>query len=318
MYKIGIIEKIHDKGIDLLKNNKNFEYEIIENISKDNLIKVLPKFDGITLRVAKLDDSILGYCQNLKVISRHGVGYDNVDTKFLKKKNIKLLITATANAVSVAEHVMYMILTLSKGIVMYDKIVRDGNFRKATNQLTTFELLDKEILILGFGRIGKNLIKRCNGFEMNVKVYDPYVDESVIKKFGGNKVENLEKAFTSADYISIHMPLNPETKNLINLKKLESMKKNAIIINTARGGIINENDLDVALNKNIIFGAGLDVFEKEPIDLNNPLLKNKKVLLSPHSATFTKECTERMGIETVQNVIDFFDNKIKKNMIVNL
>ncbi len=318
MYKIGIIEKIHDKGIDLLKNNKNFEYEIIENISKDNLIKVLPKFDGITLRVAKLDDSILGYCQNLKVISRHGVGYDNVDTKFLKKKNIKLLITATANAVSVAEHVMYMILTLSKGIVMYDKIVRDGNFRKATNQLTTFELLNKEILILGFGRIGKNLIKRCNGFEMNVKVYDPYVDESVIKKFGGNKVENLEKAFTSADYISIHMPLNPETKNLINLKKLESMKKNAIIINTARGGIINENDLDVALNKNIIFGAGLDVFEKEPIDLNNPLLKNKKVLLSPHSATFTKECTERMGIETVQNVIDFFDNKIKKNMIVNL
>ena len=318
MYKIGIIEKIHDKGIDLLKNNKNFEYEIIENISKDNLIKVLPKFDGITLRVAKLDDSILGYCQNLKVISRHGVGYDNVDTKFLKKKNIKLLITATANAVSVAEHVMYMILTLSKGIVMYDKIVRDGNFRKATNQLTTFELLNKEILILGFGRIGKNLIKRCNGFEMNVKVYDPYVDESVIKKFGGNKVENLEKAFTSADYISIHMPLNPETKNLINLKKLESMKKNAIIINTARGGIINENDLDVALNKNIIFGAGLDVFEKEPIDLNNPLLKNKKVLLSPHSATFTKECTERMGIETVQNVIDFFYNNLKKNMIVNL
>tara|TARA_B100002051_G_scaffold260113_1_gene280318 strand:- start:970 stop:1926 length:957 start_codon:yes stop_codon:yes gene_type:complete len=318
MYRIGIIEKIHDKGIDLLKNNKNFEYEIIENTSKDNLIKVLPKFDGITLRVAKLDDSILVYCKKLKVISRHGVGYDNVDTKFLKKKNIKLLITATANAVSVAEHVMYMILTLSKGIVMYDKMVRDGDFRKVANQLKTFELLNKEILILGFGRIGKNLIKRCNGFEMNVNVYDPFVDESVIKKFGGNKVENLKKAFTSADYISIHMPLNSKTKNLINFKKLETMKKNVIIINTARGGIINENDLDMALNKNIIFGAGLDVFEKEPIDLHNPLLKNKKVLLSPHSATFTEECTERMGIETVQNIIDFFENKIKNNMIVKL
>ena len=318
MYKIGIIEKIHDKGIDLLKKNKNFEYEIIENTSKDNLIKVLPKFDGITLRVAKLDDSILGYCKKLKVISRHGVGYDNVDTKFLKKKNIKLLITATANAVSVAEHVMYMILTLSKGIVMYDKMVRDGNFRKAVNQLTTFELLNKEILILGFGRIGKNLIKRCNGFEMSVNVFDPFVDESVIKKFGGKKVENLEKAFRSADYISIHMPLNSKTKNLINFKKLEIMKKNVIIINTARGGIINESDLDITLNKNIIFGAGLDVFEKEPIDLNNPLIKNKKVLLSPHSATFTEECTERMGIETVQNIIDFFENKIKNNMIVKL
>ena len=318
MYNIGIIEKIHDKGIDLLKNNKNFEYEIIENISKDNLIKVLPKFDGITLRVAKLDDSILGYCKRLKVISRHGVGYDNVDTKFLKKKNIKLLITATANAVSVAEHVMYMILTLSKGIVKYDKMVRDGDFRKAASKLTTFELWNKEILILGFGRIGKNLIKRCNGFEMNVNVYDPFVDESVIKKLGGNKIDNLEKAFTSADYISIHMPLNSKTKNLINFKKLEIMKKNVIIINTARGGIINENDLDIALNKNIIFGAGLDVFEKEPIDLNNPLLKNKKVLLSPHSATFTEECTERMGMETVQNLIDFFENKIKNNMIVKL
>ena len=318
MYRIGIIEKIHDKGIDLLKNNKNFEYEIIENTSKDNLIKVLPKFDGITLRVAKLDDSILVYCKKLKVISRHGVGYDNVDTKFLKKKNIKLLITATANAVSVAEHVMYMILTLSKGIVMYDKMVRDGDFRKVANQLKTFELLNKEILILGFGRIGKNLIKRCNGFEMNVNVYDPFVDESVIKKFGGNKVENLKKAFTSADYISIHMPLNSKTKNLINFKKLETMKKNVIIINTARGGIINENDLDMALNKNIIFGAGLDVFEKEPIDLHNPLLKNKKVLLSPHSATFTEECTERMGIETVQNIIDFFEKKIASNKIVKL
>ena len=318
MYKIGIIEKIHDKGIDLLKNKKNFEYEIIENTSKDNLIKVLPKFDGVTLRVAKLDDSILGYCKKLKVISRHGVGYDNVDTKFLKKKNIKLLITATANAVSVAEHVMYMILTLSKGIVGYDKMVRDGDFRKAVNQLTTFELLNKEILILGFGRIGKNLIKRCNGFEMNVNVYDPFVDESTIKNFGGNKVEDLEAAFRTTDYISIHMPLNSKTKNLINFKKLEIMKKNVIIINTARGGIINENDLDIALNKNIIFGAGLDVFEKEPVDLNNPLLKNKKVLLSPHSATFTEECTERMGIETVQNVIDFFENKIKNNMIVNL
>ena len=318
MYKIGIIEKIHDKGIQLLKNSKKFEYEIIDNISKNNLIKVLPKFDGITLRVAKLDPPILSHCKKLKVISRHGVGYDNVDIKFLKENNIKLLITATANAVSVAEHVMYMILTLSKGIVGYDKMVRAGEFRKAVNQLTTFELLNKEILILGFGRIGKNLIKRCIGFEMKVKVYDPFIDESVIKKFGGNKVDNLDEAFKFADYISIHMPLNTKTKNLINLKKLEIMKKNVIIINTARGGIINENDLNIALKKNIIFGAGLDVFEKEPINLDNPLLKNKKVLLSPHSATFTEECTERMGIETVQNIIDFFEKKIKNNMIVRL
>ena len=317
MYKIGIVEKIHEKGIDLLKNNKNFDFEIIENISENNLIKQLPKFDGITLRVAKLGSNILSHCKNLQVISRHGVGYDNVDISYLKKNNIKLLITATANAVSVAEHVMYMLLSLSKGIINYDSMVRSGDFRNDVKKLLTYEIFNKEILIMGFGRIGKILIKRCLGFDMSVNVYDPFVDEKIIESFGGKKVKDLNLAFKTADFMSIHMPLNEKTKNLINLEKLKSMKKNMIIINTARGGIINEKDLNQAINMNIIFGAGLDVFEKEPIDLNNPLINNKRVLLSPHSATFTQECTIRMGIQTVQNLIDFFENKVQKKMIVN-
>ena len=317
MYKIGIVEKIHEKGIDLLKNNKNFDFEIIENISENNLIKQLPKFDGITLRVAKLGSNILSHCNKLKVISRHGVGYDNVDINYLKKNNIKLLITATANAVSVAEHVMYMLLSLSKGITNYDTMVRSGDFRNDVKKLLTYEIFNKEILIMGFGRIGKILIKRCLGFDMSVNVYDPFVDEKIIESFGGKKVKDLNLAFKTADFMSIHMPLNEKTKNLINLEKLKSMKQNMIIINTARGGIINEKDLNQAINMNIIFGAGLDVFEKEPIDLNNPLINNKRVLLSPHSATFTQECTERMGIQTVQNLIDFFENKVQKKMIVN-
>ena len=317
MYKIGIVEKIHEKGIDLLKNNKNFDFEIIEDVTENNLIKQLPKFDGITLRVAKLGSNILSHCNNLKVISRHGVGYDNVDINYLKKNNIKLLITATANAVSVAEHVMYMLLSLSKGIVNYDTMVRSGDFRNDVKKLLTYEIFNKEILIMGFGRIGKILIKRCLGFDMSVNVYDPFVDKKTIESFGGKKVEDLNLAFKTADFLSIHMPLNEKTKNLINLEKLKSMKKNMIIINTARGGIINEKDLNHAINKNIIFGAGLDVFEKEPIDLNNPLINNKRVLLSPHSATFTQECTKRMGIQTVQNLIDFFENKVQKKMMVN-
>jgi len=318
MFKIGIIEKIHEDGIKLLEKHPNFEFELIENISKENLIKKLPNFDGITLRVAELGSEILEHCKKLKVISRHGVGYDNLDTKYLKKNNITLLITATANAVSVAEHVMYMMLSLSKGITEYDNAVRSGNFKKNVNKIETHELLNKEILIAGFGRIGKNLIKRCLGFEMKVNVYDPFVDKKTIELMGGNKVENINTALNTADFLSIHMPLTSETKNLIDLKKLKTMKKNAVIINTARGGIINETDLDTALNNKIIFGAGLDVFEKEPINMDNPLIKNKRVLLSPHSSTFTQECTARMGIETVQNLIDFFENKIKKNMIVKL
>ena len=318
MFKIAIIEKIDEDGLALLDKNPNFEYELIENLNKDNLIKELPKFDAVTLRVAKLDKDILQHCKRLKVISRHGVGIDNVDLNYIKNNNIALLITATANSLAVAEHVMYMMLSLSKGVVSYDLSVREGNFKNNINKIETFELYNKEILIAGFGRIGKNLIKRCLGFEMKVNVFDPFVEEKIIKSFGGNKVNNLKNSIISADFVSIHMPLNEKTKNLIDIGVLKSMKKNAIIINTARGGIINEEDLDSALNSKLIFAAGLDVFEKEPPDINNPLLKNKKVLLSPHSATFTKECKSRMSIETVQNIIDFFEKKTKPSMIVKL
>tara|TARA_B100000586_G_C20058121_1_gene405016 strand:+ start:139 stop:1095 length:957 start_codon:yes stop_codon:yes gene_type:complete len=318
MFKIGIIEKIHEDGIRILEKHPNFDVEIIENVSKENLIKILPKFDGITLRVVKLDKEILKNCKQLKVISRHGVGIDNVDLNYIKDKKITLLITATANAVTVAEHVMYMMLSLSKGITSYDSIVRSGDFTRNVNKIESYELFNKEILIAGFGRIGKNLIKRCLGFEMKVNVYDPFVSKEIIKSFGGNKIENLDLSIRTADFISIHMPLNNNTRNLINLKILKTMKRNSIIVNTARGGIINEKDLDQALKENIIFAAGLDVFEKEPPNPNNPLLKNNKVLLSPHSATFTKECKSRMSIETAQNIIDFFENKIKQSMIVKL
>ena len=318
MFKIGIVENFHKDGIKLLEEHPNFEYEIINDVSKKNLIKELPKFDGLTLRVAKLDSDILTKCKKLKVISRHGVGYDNIDLKHLKKNNIALLITATGNALAVAEHVMYMMLSLSKGVTSYDAEVRSGNFKKNVNKIETYELFKKEILIAGFGRIGKNLIKRCLGFDMKVNVYDPFVDEKKIKSLGGQKVDSLESSIKTADFVSIHMPLNEKTRNLIDSKILKTMKNNSIIINTARGGIINEKDLDQALKSKIIFAAGLDVFENEPPNLNNPLLKNNKVLLSPHSATFTNECKSRMSIETVQNIIDFFENKTKSYMVVKI
>ena len=317
MKKIAVIEKIHNDGLELLKETKGYEYELITEVSEENLIKKLPNFDACTLRVTRLDEKILKHCPNLKVISRHGVGYDNVDLKYIKKNNISLLITATANAVAVAEHVLSMFLSLSKSIINYDNEVRAGNFKKNANKIQTFELLNKNILIAGFGRIGKKLISRCLAFDTKVYIFDPYVDKEVIKKHGGIKIDNIEDGLQNADYVSLHMPLTPETKNLINYSVIKKMKKNSIIVNTARGGIINENDLEKALNENLIFGAALDVFSKEPIENNNPLINNRKVILSPHSATFTNECTSRMSIETTKNIIDFFENKLDKSMIVN-
>ena len=153
---------------------------------------------------------------------------------------------------------------------------------------------------------------------MNVFVYDPFVSKEVVESLGGIKVENLEDSIKNMDAVSLHVPLNDKTKNLINYNLLRTMKKNCIIINAARGGIINEIDLDRALNENLIFGAGLDVFEKEPPDQNNPLLKNKKVFLSPHTAAFTEECMVRMGKETIQNIIDFFEKKLDKSKTIKL
>ena len=318
MKKIAIIEEIHKDGIDYIEKNLNYKFEIITDVTENNLIKKLPEFDACTLRVTRLDENVLKHCPNLKVISRHGVGIDNVDLNYIKNSNISLLITATANAVAVAEHVLSMFLCLSKSIMTYDKEVRVGNFKKNAEKIQTFELLNKNILIAGFGRIGKKLISRCLAFDTKVYIYDPYIEEEVIKSYGGIKVNDIEEGLEKADYVSLHMPLTPETKNLINYNVLKKMKKNSIIANTARGGIINEDDLEKALNENLIFGAALDVFSKEPIERENPLLNNKKVILSPHSATFTDECTSRMGIETTQNIINFFENKLDKSMIVKL
>ena len=319
MPKIAIVDKMHQDGIDLLKSNPKFEYEIIEDLSKKNLISKLPAFDGITLRRGKIDSEILQKCKKLKVISRHGVGFDNVDIKYLKKNNIKLLVTSTTTSVSPSEHIMFMILNICKGIDFFDKVVRNGEFESVMHMThNNFELSDKKILIIGFGRIGKKLIKRCLGFEMKVYAYDPYVEKNVIESFGGIKIENLDEGLKEADIISLSTPLTKETQNLITLEKMKMMKKNSIIINISRGGIVNEMDLNEALNKKIIYGAGLDVFEKEPPDNNNPLLKNKRVVLSPHAATFTQECLSKMSTETVQNIIDFFEGRLKNNSIVKL
>ncbi|MBD1159974.1 hydroxyacid dehydrogenase [Pelagibacterales bacterium SAG-MED14] len=318
MKKILVIQPIHEEGINLLKDNSDFEYEVVDNIDTKFLISKIKDCDAISIRTAKLSGEVIEAANNLKIISRHGVGYDNIDLEVSKKKDITLAITATANAVAVAEHVMFMILNISKRGSMYDDTVKSGKFSERNKLPKTVELWNKNILIAGFGRIGQALIKRCLGFEMNVFVFDPFVSKEFIEKRGGTKVDNLSETSKDMDAMSLHIPLNDETKNIINYELLKSMKKNCIIINAARGGIVNEVDLDRALNENLIFGAGLDVFETEPPAENNPLLKNEKVFLSPHTAAFTEECMTRMGKETIQNIFDFFDGSLENSKKVKL
>ena len=316
--KILIIQNINEAGPKLLTNHPDYEFEIIEDINDPTLKEKIIDCDGVSLRTAKLTAEIIEYGKNIKIISRHGVGYDNIDLNICKEKKITVAITATANAVAVAEHVMFMLLSISKRKSMYDDSVKTGKFNERNKLPKTIEIWNKNILIAGFGRIGQCLIKRCLGFEMNVFVYDPFISAEKIESFGGKKVDDLSEAVKTMDAISLHIPLNDKTKNMINIDLLKTMKKNCIIINAARGGIINESDLDKALNDDLIFGAGLDVFEIEPPEINNPLLKNDKVFLSPHTAAFTEECMIRMGKETIQNIIDFFDKKLEQSKTIKL
>ena len=318
MKKILVIQPIHEAGIELLKNNSNYEFEVVENVDPEFLKSKIKDCDAASIRTAKLTGDVIEAANNLKIISRHGVGYDNIDLEASKKNNLTLAITATANAVAVAEHVMFMLLNISKRKTMYDDTVKEGKFNDRNKLPKTVELWGKNILIAGFGRIGQSLIKRCLGFEMKVFVYDPFISKDVIENLGGIKVESMEDTCKEMDAISLHIPLNDKTKNIINYALLKTMKKNCIIINAARGGIVNEIDLDKALKEDLIFGAGLDVFEIEPPESNNPLLKNDKVFLSPHTAAFTEECMTRMGKETIQNIIDFFDEKLEKFKVVKL
>ena len=318
MKKILIIDPIHDEGIKLFKDNQSFQFEIIDS-SDQNLVKdKIKNCDGLTVRTSLLTKDIIEAGNKLKIISRHGVGYDNINLETLKNNNITLAITATSNAVAVAEHVLFMLFNIAKRNNMYNECVKSGKFSERTKLPKTLELWNKNILIVGFGRIGKCLIKKFKGLEMNVYVYDPFVSKEIIESFNGVKIDNLDDAISIMDAITIHMPLNKNTKYMINYDVMKKMKNNCILINAARGGIIEENDLNKALNEGLIFGAGLDVFEKEPPSSDNPLLKNDKAFLSPHSAVFTEECLIRMGKETTQNIIEFFDDKLDKSKIVEL
>ena len=309
--KIATMGPLHSDGLSILEKN---DYDVFEvtDFSTDSLIAKLQDVDGIALRTAKLTKDVLEKCQKLKIVSRHGVGYDNVDLNYLNEKKIALAITGTANAVTVAEHVMAMFLNVCKIIKQSDRLVRDGKFTEKSSLPEFFELYEKNIFILGFGRIGKALAKRCLGFDTKVYVYDPFVDISIIKENNCIPVD-FDEGLHIADFISLHMPLNEKTKNMIAKDQLMMMKKTCILVNNARGGIINEQDLIWALTNKEIYGAGLDVYEQEPPNNDNPLFKLGNIILSPHNAALTLECRKRMAIETCENILYYLNDRSKLN-----
>lgn len=254
--------------------------------------------------------------KGIEVIARIGVGYDAIDIPLMTKHRVPVMIAGTANSPSVAEKAMTLMLSLAKRVGELDRMVSEGRWGNRFNTVPV-DLFEKTVLIVGFGRIGTRLAKRCQAMEMKVLVYDPYVPAETIKAAGCEPVSDLDAAVARADFISIHCPKTKETVDMFNAARLARMKPSAFLVCTARGGIINEKALHGALVERKIAGAGLDVFDKEPPDIDNPLLKLPNVIKAPHMAGVTVESRRRMAMQAAQNVLSVFDGKPNKDNAVN-
>ncbi|HTN12728.1 MAG TPA: hydroxyacid dehydrogenase [Acetobacteraceae bacterium] len=253
---------------------------------------------------------------HLLAVGRIGVGYDAVDVPGLTARRLPLLIAGTANSVSVAEHALFFMLWLARQGAALHQVVRDGDWpRKYAHRI--FDLYGKTLLIAGFGRIGTRLAARALAFEMTVLVYDPYTAQDAIAARGCTPVAELDTALPRADFLSIHCPKKPDTIGLINAARLARMKPGAFLVNTARGGIVDEDALYAALTEGRLAGAGLDVFAEEPTPTDNKLLTLPNVIAAPHMAGVTQEALDRMAINTVRNLLSVIDGAPARQNVVN-
>ncbi|WP_062551669.1 hydroxyacid dehydrogenase [Peptoniphilus phoceensis] len=298
--KILITEKINQKGLEMIEQSG---FTVINAYGNEEIInKNISEVEGIVVRTFPLNSNLLKKAKKLKIISKHGVGIDNIDTEYCSNNGIVITKTPGANSLSVAEHAFSMMISLSKNLKHISKEYVANGF-EAKNNIIGFEMSNKTLGIIGLGSIGQNLLKLTKGFNMKVLAFDPYLKNKVD---GVKIVEEIEELIVSSDFISIHCALTDSTRNLINYEKLKKMKKNAILVNCARGGIINENDLIKAINENLIYGAGLDVTEKEPLEKDDELFNHDNIIITPHSAVSTKEASENVAIIAATNIINYF------------
>jgi D-3-phosphoglycerate dehydrogenase len=286
---------------------QKYNYEIIRNESgkqytETELLDIIEDIDGMIVGLDTISAAVLNKAKKLKVITKYGVGLDNIDLEAAKRLGIKVTFTPGANNESVADLAFSLMLSLSRDVIKLDKIVRNNRWEKVIGT----EVYGKTIGIIGTGAIGKGVAKRAKGFDMEVLAYDIYPDHNFAEK---NEIKYVDKKtlLEKSDFISLHVPLTNEMHHFIGEQELNSMKSNAYIINTARGGIIDEEALYNALKDRKIAGAALDAFETEP-PTGNKLLELDNILLSPHCGASTIDATNRMGVMAAEGLISILED----------
>ncbi len=304
--KVVVIQPVHQAGMDCLGGRGNCEIVRPASLSEADVTRALSEADAILLRTTKITPQMLAHAGKLRIISRHGVGLDNVPLDACREQNITVAHVGDANAIPVAEQTFALLLGVAKQLVPYDHAVRTGDYQ-IRNSLGMRELFGKVILILGLGRVGRNVARLALAFQMKCLAFDPALPDEAFASARCVRVTDWRLSLSKADVVTLHMPLTDDASGLIGATELALMKPQAILVNCARGGLIDETALNAALQEGRIFGAGLDVTKVEPPSPDLALLRNGRVLLSPHSAALTEECAVRMAVRSAQNILDYFD-----------
>ena len=282
------------------------------NRSDEEEIEYLKGANGVVAWGERYPATVIEGLPDLKVIARMGVGFDKVDLKSASERGVVVTITPNSNHEAVAEHALSLIMGIAKATVTVDRAMRVGGWPSAPRKA----LRGSTLGIVGLGRIGRSLAVRAVAMRMRVIAAELYPDREFVDEHG-IEIVDLDTLLASSDYVSLHCPLNDETRGFINKTTLESMNPNGALINTARGGLVVESDLTDALVSGQIAGAGLDVFEEEPTDPNNPLYELDNVIVSPHIAGNDELSLVEMGLEAAQNIIDLYDGKWPAGSVVN-
>lgn len=305
--------KLHPSGLDLLRGTKGVTFDYVEEISELSYQAFLPRADALVIRTQPLSAASIARAPGLRIVSRHGVGYDAVDVAALNARGVPLCIVGDVNSSGVAEHAMMLILAATHRLIAADRATRGGDWGWR-NGLQTQEVAGKRLLILGFGRIGQKLAGLARAFGMQVHAHDPYIPAERWPDLA-IRAPDLAAALSEADAVSLHLPR--ADRAVLGAVELAAMKSTAVVVNTARGGLVDEAALADALRAGRLGGAGIEVFNAEPPATDHPLFGIDSAVLTPHNAALTAECAERMAIASVQNVLDFFAGTLDPRLVVN-
>lgn len=297
---------LEDRGYDVIVGKIEAHQRIRDGIDD---------CDALLLRTAIVDKKTLEMAKNLKVISRYGVGVDNIDLVTAKQLGVWVTNSPDGNVNSVAEHTMGLVMVCAKNMLICDQEMRKGNFN-FREQLSGYDLKGKTLGLVGFGKIAHEVAKKAAiGFDMNVLSFDPFIKNESFPEYVIS-VSKVEDIFSKSNFVSIHIPATKNNRNFVNIDLFKLMKKDAYFINTSRGEVVCEKDLIEVLKTNKIRGAGLDVYSKEPPDLNNPLLSLNNIFLTPHNAGLTKESVVRVALDAAKGIDDVLSGRFPEFPIV--